>query len=120
MMQIRTGQVKHLPYERHEVTQGHEEHEMRLKSSGVDRYTIAHTNELHTSNTPSLHSTCLRMAVVLHKLSNVKLDRRWSSLGSVQSLQCNAQRSLDLAAPADRYLSRSLGGAATPPGGYVT
>jgi hypothetical protein len=80
----------------------------------VDRSLITHTNELHTSNTRSLHSTCLRMAVVLHKLSNVKLDRRWSSLESVQSLHSNDKRSLNLAAPADRYLIGLWDEGATP------
>jgi len=82
---------------------------MRLKSSGGDRYTITHTNELHTSNTPSLHSTCLRMAVVLHKLSNVKLDTSVASGSDDEALQCNVRRSLDADAPAYAYLVGNLG-----------
>jgi hypothetical protein len=97
--QVSIGQVKHLPYERLEETIRYEEYEISKSLASVDRYVV-------TCNTQSIRSTGLRLAVVYSKLSNVKQDTGWSSSGSVQSLQCNAQHSLDVAAPADTYLVR--------------
>jgi hypothetical protein len=111
MMQIRTGQVKHLPYERHEVTQGHEEHEMRLKSNDADTYTNACLHQ-------SLHSTGLRLAVVIHKLSNVKLDTSVASGSDDEALQCNVRRSLDAARSSESASFSVLRKGATPGMGY--
>jgi hypothetical protein len=107
MMQIRTGQVKHLPYKRLEETMEEEVYMIGWSADRLDRSTSTHNHR-------SLRSTGLRLAVVIHKLSNVKLDRRWSGMESVQSLHSNDKRSLNLAAPADRYLIGLWDEGATP------
>jgi hypothetical protein len=93
-MKIRTGQVKHLPYERHEVTQGHDTEKMSRTLESVDRSLIVH----HMNYTPSLHSTGLRLAVSIHKLSNVKLDTSVASGSVAEALQRNDWRSLTVQA----------------------
>jgi hypothetical protein len=57
----------------------------------------------------SLRSTGLRLAVVIHKLSNVKLDTSVASGSDDEALQCNVRRSLDADAPAYAYLVGNLG-----------
>ena len=118
MMKIRTRPSRTSPLVRLEETIGHDMKKMSRTLESVDRYTIAHTNELHTCNTPSLHSTGLRLAVRAHKHSNVKLDTSVASGSDDEALQCNVRRSLDAVRSSASASFSVLGKGGTPSGGY--
>lgn len=84
MMQIRTTPSKPLPYSVSQETMVLGEDTMVSSTSGLDQ----------SNNTPSLHSTGCRLAVVLPKLSNAKGWTTWSSLESVQLSTGLTQHSL--------------------------
>ena len=89
VMKIRTTLSKPLPLSASQEAMVLEEDTIHKSLVSVDRSCSSYM--MH-----SLHHPCRSMAETT----------RWSSLESVQSLQCNAQRSLDVAAPADTYLVR--------------
>jgi hypothetical protein len=89
-MKIRTTPSKHLPLVRLEEAIRRGVNEMYESVDSVGTYVV-------TCTTQSIRSTACRLAVVYSKLSNVKQESNVEGLESVQSLQCNAQRSLDAA-----------------------
>ena len=84
MMQIRTTSSRTSPLVRLEETI---RHDMVISHDDIGECYISR-------NTHTVLSTGLRLAVVLPKHSNAKGWRDIQCLESVQSLQCNAQRSL--------------------------
>jgi len=111
MMKIRAGQVKHLPLSASQEAMGEEVSMIGWSANRLDRSTSAY-------NYRSLHSTGLRLAVVIHKLSNVKLDTSVASGSDDEALQCNVRRSLDAARSSESASFSVLRKGATPGMGY--